>query len=88
MAGPSAASAGAEQPRLERTRGGNARLSVPLVLTHRVRPDVTVQQRAGDPSCELVADGARTDAGWGTTLRCTGAATSGGWARVLIIPNT
>ncbi len=84
------AAAGTEQVRVERTRGGATSLSVPLVLTHRARPVVSLQQRAGDPACELLAaDGARTDAGWGTRLRCT--ARPGGapqWARVLIVPNT
>jgi hypothetical protein len=83
------AEAGVEQVRMERTRGGT-RLTVPLVLTHRMRPLLTIQQRAGDPPCELVRDdAARTDAGWGTTLRCT-ATTAGApvWARLVITPNT
>ena len=81
--------AGVEQVSVERTRGGT-RLSIPLVLTHRMRPLVTLQQRAGDPPCELVSGAApRTAEGWGTTLRCT-AATAGApvWARLVIIPNT
>jgi len=85
------ASAGAEQIRVERTRAGATSLSVPLVLTHRARPGVSLQQRAGDPACELLAsDGGRTDAGWGTRLRCTAASAAGApmWARVLIVPNT
>lgn len=86
----SAVGVGAEQVRVERTRGGVTSLSIPLVLTHRARPVVSLQQRAGDPACELLAaDGARTDAGWGTRLRCT--ADPGGapqWARVVILPNT
>jgi hypothetical protein len=86
----SAVGAGTEQVRVERTRGGATSLSVPLVLTHRARPLVSLQQRAGDPACELLAaDGARTDAGWGTRLRCTaGADGAPQWARVLIVPNT
>lgn len=86
----SALGAGMQEVRVERTRGGGTRLSVPLVLTHRARPVVSLQQRAGDPACELLAgDAARTEAGWGTRLRCT--AEAGGapqWARVLIVPNT
>ncbi|HEX8674512.1 MAG TPA: hypothetical protein VF710_21610 [Longimicrobium sp.] len=82
--------AGTEQVRVERTRGGDASLSVPLVLTHRARPVVSLQQRAGDPPCELLtAAVARTDAGWGTRLRCTtNPAGAPQWARVLIVPNT
>lgn len=84
------AAAGSEQVRVERTRGGATSLSVPLILTHRARPVVSLQQRAGDPACELLAgDGARTDAGWGTRLRCTAdPAGAPQWARVLIVPNT
>lgn len=83
--------AGTEQVRVERTRGGDASLSVPLVLTHRARPVVSLQQRAGDPACELLtaAAAARTDAGWGTRLRCTAnPAGAPQWARVVIVPNT
>jgi hypothetical protein len=81
---------GTEQVRVERTRGGGASLSVPLVLTHRARPVVSLQQRAGDPTCELLTTGAaRSDAGWGTRLRCTAdPAGAPQWARVLIVPNT
>lgn len=86
----SAWGATAEQVRMERTGGGATTLSVPLVLTHRARPVVSLQQRPGDAACELLAsNGARTDAGWGTRLRCT--SRPGGapqWARVLIVPNT
>jgi hypothetical protein len=81
--------AGTEQVRVERTRGGDASLSVALVLTHRARPVVSLQQRAGDPACELLTGAARTDAGWGTRLRCTAnPAGAPQWARVLIVPNT
>lgn len=83
------AAAGTEQVRVEHTRGGTTSVSVPLVLTHRARPVVSLQQRAGDPACELLsADGARTDAGWGTRLRCTTGTGAAQWARVLIVPNT
>ena len=79
---------GAAQVRVERT-GGGTRLTVPLVLTHRMRPLLTVQQRPGDPPCELVRDNAaRTDAGWGTTLRCTAATGAPVRARLVITPNT
>jgi hypothetical protein len=84
---------GAEGVRVERVRGGGTRLSVPLVLTHRVRPTVTLQQRAGDPACELVSapGSARTEAGWSTSLRCTapaGGADAPSWARIVIVPST
>ncbi len=65
--------------KMERTAGGASRMSVPLVLTHEVRPVLAVQQRPGDPPCELVEEGANT------RLRCTG---PGGWARIVIIPST
>ncbi|MBD0321422.1 MAG: hypothetical protein ICV87_13870 [Gemmatimonadetes bacterium] len=84
------ADAGVDEVRVERTRGGT-RLTVPLVLTHRLRPLISVQQRAGDPSCELVRDdAARSDAGWATTLRCTAPTSPGApvWARLVITPNT
>jgi hypothetical protein len=82
--------AGAEQVRVERTRGGSLSLSVPLVLTHAARPLVSLQQRAGDPPCEiLAAEGARSGAGWRAHLRCTtGTSGAAQWARVLIMPNT
>ena len=90
-----AAAAGSSTVTMERTTGGATRLSVPLVMTHRTRPTVSLQQRAGDPRCELLAGavgGARPDAGWSTSLRCTaqpGAApTAPLWARLVIVPNT
>jgi len=90
LASALAGAAGTEQVLVERTRGGDASLSVPLILTHRARPVVSLQQRAGDPACELLtAAAARTDAGWGTRLRCTAnPAGAAQWARVLIVPNT
>ena len=76
--------------RVERVRGGGTRLSVPLVLTHAARPNVALQQRAGDPPCELVPapGGTRPDAGWSTSLHCTARPGSPGWARLVIVPNT
>lgn len=82
--------AGTEQVRVERTRGGAVSVTVPLLLTHRMRPVVSLQQRAGDPRCELLTvDAARSGAGWGTRLRCTaGPGGASQWARLLIVPNT
>jgi hypothetical protein len=68
---------------MERAAGGALRLSVPLLLTHAVRPLVLLQQRRGDPRCELVSGGARAEEGWSARLRCT---TESGWARLVIIP--
>jgi len=84
---------GAAGVKVERTRGGDTRMSVPLVFTHEVRPTIVLQQRAGDPACELVpnADRARTEAGWSTRLRCTsrpGASDGPAWARLVIVPST
>ena len=72
--------------KVERTKSGETSLSVPLVLTHRNRPTVSLQQRAGDPPCELISGG-RSDEGWSTRLRCT---TRPGpmRARLVIVPNT
>ena len=68
----------------ERAAGGALRLSVPLVMTHEMRPVVVLQQRPGDPACELTRGGPRTDQGWTARLRCT---TTGGWARLVISNN-
>ncbi|HEX8362245.1 MAG TPA: hypothetical protein VF613_19160 [Longimicrobium sp.] len=65
--------------KLERAAGGALRMSVPLLITHQARPVLAVQQRPGDPACELVEEGSST------RLRCSGAA---GLARIVIVPNT
>lgn len=81
--------------RVERTRGGETRMSVPLVLTHRMKPTVSLQQRAGDARCDLLsaaAGGARAEEGWSTRLRCTAptgaSAADPVRARLVIVPNT